>query len=667
MRTGATRRRLAWVATTFIAGLLAALALAQPAAAHAAQPPAHQTIVLFAVPGLQWADVEAMPGLTALAAHSSVGELSVKTRGGVTRCAAGLLAVSAGNRTESPTIGCYVDLSTWPNLVDLNRHSRYDAHLGALGTALQASGITTVAVRGDAVPLLANQAGQVDRVAATVRSGITSGSVVGIVDKRLYRVPGLERPVARDVVDAKITKVEHDLPPGAILMVAGVSDLSGGHAQLHAFVISGPAWTHTELRSSAAGKAPFVQLIDIAPTILAAEGIPIPSYIVGRPMQRSGTVPPSIASYVDDDRHAVDQRTLGQHVFLTIGIAAIIMMLLAAAPWQRSRDVARWLARLIAPAPAMIFLANAFPWWRWSQAAYGGIVLAGCVLLAAATTVAARRNRTAGLLVVPIFSFTVLGLDQLLGAPLQLSAPLGDSPLIAGRFSGMGNLDFAVMATSALLVGGVLGGRLSRVSAVITATGFAGAAVVIDGAPPLGNDIGGVLTLVPAALVLVGLVAQVRMTKRRALAVAVTTVAVAVAVAIADYSRPATDQTHVGRFVGQVLHGGASTEVRRKLDAAIASLGWTIGTFVVVIAVVLAVLTRTRIRRALAASSGAAAGAVAVTVVAVLGAALNDSGITVSAMAAIVAVSALYGGGLRAAWASDPGTSPRPPPSAAPG
>jgi hypothetical protein len=151
------------------------------------------------------------------------------------------------------------------------------------------------------------------------------------------------------------------------------------------------------------------------------------------------------------------------------------------------------------------------------------------------------------------------------------------------------------------------------------------------------------------------------------LAVALTTIVVAVGVATADYSRPATDQTHVGRFVGQVLHGGASTEVHRKLDAAIASIGWTIGTFVVVVAVVLAILTRTRIRSALSASSGATAGAVAVTILAVLGAALNDSGITVAAMAAIVAVSALYGGGLGATWARERLPRPTPPAGGAPG
>jgi hypothetical protein len=155
------------------------------------------------------------------------------------------------------------------------------------------------------------------------------------------------------------------------------------------------------------------------------------------------------------------------------------------------------------------------------------------------------------------------------------------------------------------------------------------------------------------------MVAQVRLTKRRVLAVALATIVVAVGVATADYTRPATDQTHVGRFVGQVLHGGAGTEVRRKLDAALASIGWTIGTFVVAVAVVLAILCRQRIRAALGASSGARAAAVAAAVLAVLGTALNDSGITVAAMATIVAVSALYGGGLRGAWAVDPESSPR--------
>jgi hypothetical protein len=605
-------------------------------------------VVLYAVPGLRWDDVAAMPQLATLAAHSSVGELSVKTSGATTRCAAGLLAVSAGNRTTAPNPACAIDMAGWPALRHSNQTSRYAAKVGGLGTALQAAGVNSVAVTPTAVPMLANFSGQVGSVEPSFAKALPLGGVIGLVDDRLYDGSGLDRSGARRAVDASISAVEQQLPAGAVFMVAGVSDQSSGKAQLRALVLSGPGWSHTQLRSSAAGRAPYVQLIDIAPTILAAEGIPEPSYMVGRPMQRSGSAVPSIASYVEDNHHAIEQRTLGQRAFLALGVLAILTMALAVAPIPAGRRAARWIARLLAPAPALIFVGNAFPWWRWGQLSYAGMVVGGCLVLAAATTFAARRNLTTALLVVPVFSFATLAIDQLTGAGLQLSAPLGDNPLSAGRFSGMGNLDFAVMATSALIVAGVVAGRLPRWPAIASASAITGTAVVVDGAPQLGNDLGGVLSLLPAAVVLVAVVAQVRVTKSRVLAVIVTTVAVAAGIAVADYSRPTTQQTDVGRFVGQVLHGGAGTEVHRKFDASLASFGLTVGTFVVAFAVVLAIIARARIRRALATSRGVLAAVLASTVLAVLGVSLNDSGITIAAMAIIVGFSAIYGAGFAA-------------------
>jgi hypothetical protein len=611
-------------------------------------------IVLFAAPGLLWKDVLAMPHLQALAARSSVGELSVKTRGSVTRCGTALLAVSAGNRTSSPDRTCPIDMSTWPLLVQDNLHNSYHARLGTLGSTLQAAGFKTIAVGPDAVPMLANAAGTVDQVTTSVSKALAPGTVSGIVDPRLYGVLNPLRPAAQTAVDRRIAKVERALPSDATFMVAGISDLGGGHPQLHALVLSGPGWTHTELRSSAAGRAPYVQLIDIAPTILAAVGVTIPSVIVGRPMQKSGTGVPSIAAFVDDNHHAVAQRTLGRRAFLTIGIATIIMMLLAAFPGRPNRRVARWLGRLIAPAPVFVFIGNAFPWWRWSSSlSYAAIVFAGCVVLATATTLVLRLNATAGLMLVPVFTFAALAIDQFTGATLQLSAPLGDNPIVAGRFSGMGNLDFSMFATAGLVVAGLAAGRLSRRTAIFVASVVTGATLIVDGAPQLGNDLGGVLSLLPAALILIAMIAQVKISRRRIIMVAVTTIVVAVGLALADYSRPATSQTHVGRFVGQILHGGAGTEVHRKLDASMATFGLTIGTFVVGFALVVGFFTRHRIRAALATVPGATASAVGVGVVAVLGVALNDSGITVGAMAIIVCVTALYGGGLASTAARD--------------
>jgi hypothetical protein len=648
-------RRLAAVLSSIVLGVLATAIPAGPADAAPAQSSARAPIVLFAVPGLTWADVEQMPHLRQLASRSSVGELSVKASGDVTRCAAGLTAVSAGNRTEVPTPAispCTLDMSTWPQLKTINRHSSYGAQLGILGSALQGAGIRTVALGRAAVPMLADVHGSVDTITSSLGGALRLGGVVATVDPVLYRarggvqLTGLGQPPA--LVDQRIAAVERALPPGATLIVAGISDQSGGDAQLHTIVVSGPGWSHTELRSSAAGRAPFVQLIDIAPTILTAAGVQVPSSIVGRPMQRAGDAVPPISSFVEDNRHAVLERTLGQRVFLVLGIVSIVMMVLATMPFRRGHDVARWLARMIAPAPALIFLVNGLPWWRRNQPelAYGLVLLFACLVLGGVTALVGRRSHRAGLVAMPAFAFVVLAADQLTGAHLQLSAPLGDNPLVAGRFSGMGNLDFAVMATSAVLVAGIVAGRLRPLAAAGTASAIMLAAIVVDGAPRLGNDIGGVLALVPASLVLVALVAGVRVTKLRVLGGVLVTLIVAVGVALADYSRPATDQTHVGRFVGEVLHGGAGTEVRRKMDAALASFGWTVGTFVVCFAVVLAILARRRIMAALATVPGATAAAISATILAVLGAVTNDSGIVVAAMAAIVGTSAFYGGDL---------------------
>jgi hypothetical protein len=633
------------------------------AAASPVQVVSRPPVVLLAVPGLVWADVLTMPHLRALAARSAVGELSVKTSGRVTQCAVGLLAVSAGNRTSAPTEPCRIDMSSWPLLRSSNEHSRFDARVGGLGETLQSAGVTTVAVQKLAVPMLANFAGTVDTVASTVGKALQAlqalraAGVVGVLDPDLYAVPVARRPAARTAVDNRIAQIESELPPGSTLMVAGVSDFADGFGnspQLHALVLSGPGWAHTDLRSPTTGRAPYVELIDVAPTLLSAVGVRVPSYMVGGPMQASGSSAPAIAAFVDDNRHALSEPVLGQRVFLALGIAAIVMMVLAAGPVRRGHDAARWIARLIAPAPAVIFLANAFPWWRWSSWAYGAIVLAGCMILGAVTAVVARRHRIAGMVAVPVFSVVALSIDQLVGSPLQLSGPLGDNPLTAGRFTGVGNLDFAVIAASALLLAGIIGGQLARTPAIVAAGAIAVVAIVVDGAPQLGNDIGGVLALVPASLVLIVLVAGMRITKTRVIGVVVTTLVVAVGVALADYSRPATAQTHVGRFVGQVLHGGAGTEVRRKLDASLASFGLTVGTFVAGFAVVLAILARHRIRAALAAVPGGTAAAVGLAVVAVLGVAVNDSGITIAALAAIVATSAFYGAGPGDARSGEP-------------
>jgi hypothetical protein len=589
-----------------------------------------------------------MPTLDRFTLHAAVGELVVKTAGEVTRCPAGLLAVSAGNRTQAPATagsGCAVRPGAWPALVTSNGHTRYRASLGALGETVQAAGIPTVAVGASAVPMVANRRGTVSATAMTMTQAVKHGGVIGIVEAPLYDATPTQRAAARQLVDAQLASTIKALPATATVIVAGVSDGATAGPALHAVVISGPGWRHTELHSSASGRVPYVQLIDLAPTVLSVEGVAVPAVMAGRPMLQSGHAVPPLSSFVDDNHHAVRERTLGQRTFLIVGILAIVVLCLASMPFALLRRGGGWLARLVAPAPMMMYVANAAPWWRWGAWSYGLIMAAGCVVLAVLTTAAGMSRRWAALAVVPAAGFAALVLDQLTGAHLQLSAPLGDNPLVAGRFRGMGNIDFAVMATSALLVAGVLGGRLRRTSGVLVAAVILLIAAVIDGAPRLGDDLGGVLSMVPAALVLLALVARVRLTVPRIVAVAVAAVVVGVGVAVADYSRPATSQTHVGRFVGQVLHGGAGTEVRRKLDAVVGSFGGTVGTVVFIVALVLAAASHRRLRAAATAVPGLGAAAGATVVLGVVATLLNDSGVTIAAMVIIVGFTVVYGSG----------------------
>ena len=91
--------------------------------------------------------------------------------------------------------------------------------------------------------------------------------------------------------------------------------------------------------------------------------------------------------------------------------------------------------------------------------------------------------------------------------------------------------------------------------------------VVVDGWPAFGSDVGGVLACVPAfALVLIWLGGW-RVSVRRVIAIGAATVAVLAVFALVDLARPATERTHLGRFVADVFDGEAGVVVRRKLEA----------------------------------------------------------------------------------------------------
>jgi hypothetical protein len=244
--------------------------------------------------------------------------------------------------------------------------------------------------------------------------------------------------------------------------------------------------------------------------------------------------------------------------------------------------------------------------------------------------------------------FGLLVIDMLAGAPLQLNTVFGYSPTVGGRFAGMGNLAYGQFAAAAFLLCGLLSRRLAgRSAAIAVAFGVLVLAILIDGMPMWGSDVGGVLAFVPA----VGITAAVLLGHRvrwRSVAVWGTAALAVVAVfAALDLSRPADRRTHLGRLVETVADQGVGafeTVVTRKLGANLGVITSSIWTAMVPIALGFIVYLlwrapghvhsiRENIRESLA----------GLAVVGFLGFALNDSGIAVpGVMLGVINASLVY-------------------------
>ena len=160
--------------------------------------------------------------------------------------------------------------------------------------------------------------------------------------------------------------------------------------------------------------------------------------------------------------------------------------------------------------------------------------------------------------------------DAAAGAPLAFNNPLGMNAVVAGRFYGVSNTAFALVAGALVVVitgvWEVLGG--GRRSALLVTALLGGAALLVDGAPQLGADVGGALTLVPTLAFLAAGLAGLRLSWRRWLAIGAATVLVVGGFAVVDLLRPG-GPTHLGRFARQVADGSAAGVLGRKAYALV--------------------------------------------------------------------------------------------------
>lgn len=440
-----------------------------------------------------------------------------------------------------------------------------------------------------------------------------------------------------------------DLSRDLVMLVAPAAPLAAEH--LSTFAIAGPGIAPGWARSATTRRAGYVTLPDIAPTVLGAFGLATPDPMSGTIIASDGGGSPTaddLASMVRADvitrfrDKTVGPVSVAFIVFqvLVYGMAVVAMT----GRRQRLRPYVAAAALEVLAIPPVVFLSGLVHYDRLGVVGYTVAIFVGAALLAGAARAAGRRHllTAPGLLIG--LTLAVLLVDVTTGGRLQINTPFGYSPIVAGRFAGYGNLAFALVAISAIVIGTLVWAlpRLHRPEApvrdrtLLAPTLLFLIVIALDGLPSFGSDVGGVLATLPAFAVTVMLLAGIAVSWRRIVVIGVATAAAISSFAAVDLSRPAEKRTHLGRFAQKLIDGDVSPILQRKAKANVHLLTSSVWTWVIPVALAfLAFLTWRRsgfLRELQRSVPGLRPCLIGSLIAGVLGFALNDSGVAVPAM-----------------------------------
>ncbi|MBS5748704.1 MAG: hypothetical protein KHW47_03995 [Actinotignum schaalii] len=652
-----------WAAVLAVVMVVLGATLSAAPAAQAAPEQARPT-VMIGVAGLRWSDVgeESTPRLSAALAGSGYGaalaNISVRTAAPTTCAADGWVSLGAGARAAVTAAGssCVAleSLVTQDGTVhdaeqisEESSAAHYPVVMGALAQAvaperalavgpgaslaLKRQAESRIAYR-DLADVLADgsvlagrdltviDAGSFDAANAAAESDDTgsvgaenaSAGSLAELDERLGDIIALvtaHQPQARIVITTVANRAER--------------------AELGFFALLEPGGTTALARSTTTRTAGLVQLIDLAPSVLAWHtGAPAPLTVDNGGKTTLATANATL--YGQALRADLTARLSPQFYLLLAGLGLVCFAVIAThlvrfhrfppaavataagssagasvsqaatAPAQPTRAAARrarptgfaqllaWLAAL----PVSALLIGIIPWWTFSRPLLGWwsslAVLAA--LLATWALAGPRRRAPAGerWIAAPLarlgtLSATVIAADVLAstlggGYSLANTSVMGSLPTVAGRFFGFNNSVFAIFAVGMLAAAAALAARIRSAGGSAApnnrATRMAGFAVLavgacaiaLDGLPVFGADAGGPPALTLGFAYLAWHTWGKRWTWWNTALAAIAGVAVSAGLAMLD--RAVGSTTHLGNFVGRVEHGGAGAVVARKLSQA---------------------------------------------------------------------------------------------------
>lgn len=437
-----------------------------------------------------------------------------------------------------------------------------------------------------------------------------------------------------------------------VLLVLGTTGLGPAKAErLTVALMGGFGAEHGGwLTSATTRRSGLVTIADVGPGILGLFGLDAPAVMTGRAFRDEPAY--------DDERvqrlasigegASFHLRWVGKFFFLFVALQ-LVLYLFAYARLRRSSfgDVARLRAATLAflALPVASMIVTLVRGERWGPTPVPFMLLGISAVIAFIALKGPWRNRVAGP-PAAILGFNVLFMagDLLTGADGQLSGFMGYSPIVAGRFFGIGNLGLALLGTSAVLVASSLTRYRSKTSLAMIGL-FGLAMVLLDGLAILGADFGGVIALIAAFGSLMVMVAGKRLSWSKLLILLAGAGAIAGAIGFADSLRPEQLQTHVGRFFSVLIKdgpGGVSDVLIRKAAANWSILTNSVLSLSIPIAVAFTIFVllrpRGRLRSMFDTHPELRAGLTAALILNVVGFAVNDSGVAIPAMGLGIAV-----------------------------
>lgn len=452
-------------------------------------------------------------------------------------------------------------------------------------------------------------------------------------DAQRYRAIGLK------LADEQIATLMEVIDPSRTLVILIAPTTPGGpeeRGQLRPAIIAGPGIRHGLMTSESTRRVGLVSMADLTTTIAVSLGVKEAPFISGHPIGSDGGGD-RLSTLVDMNTRAVTHDRLRAPISIIVVAATVIIYAIAVWLLRRGRKP-RWLMLLLLSAlafPLASFISR-FEVWRVGAAVAGIAVVITTVAVAALAMRASSRRPVGDAMIVMGATAAFFLIDLFAGAPYQLDSIFGYTSVAAGRYFGLGNLGFALFAGSAFLFAGMVADNKTKRNKWIALT-IVLLLIVADGHPALGDDVGGILSLVPAAIVFwFTAFSEKKIRARYWPLIAVLAVALVLAFGLIDLARPPAARTHLGNFLAQTWSDPLSlwVVIRRKLVLAVSlaiSSRWGLAApGAAGVLMFLHYRSHGAWRTIMASHAGLKAGLEALIVAAVAGSLLNDSGVAVA-------------------------------------